>query len=256
MVTVRTVPFEALADAIGPDVAIVAFSAVRSDDGRVADLEAIRSAATSHGVLTLVDATQSAGWLPIDATEFDVVIAGAYKWLLSPRGTSFMSIRPGLIDDILPAHAGWYAGESPWESIYGGPLRLASSAAPVRSLSGVAVLGRDGARPRAHRVRLVSLRSMPTTSNWPIVAARRSAWCRSNSAIVSIEPPAGLDATSLGGIRASMRARTTPAAASTSTTPTTTWIGSWEQSESEPPIADHCRAPTFVRRCRCVSQYR
>lgn len=204
-VTVRTVPFEALADAIGPDVAIVAFSAVRSDDGRVADLEAIRRAATSHGVLTLVDATQSAGWLPIDAAEFDVVIAGAYKWLLSPRGTAFVSIRPGLIDDILPVHAGWYAGESPWESIYGGPLRLASSAR--RFDLSPAWLCWVGTAPALELITTVGVAAIHR-HNVELANRCRSAFgmVPSNSAIVSIEPPAGLDATSLGGIRASMRA--------------------------------------------------
>jgi len=204
-VTVRTVPFEALADAIGPDVAIVAFSAVRSDDGRVADLEAICSAATSQGVLTLVDATQSAGWLPLDATEFDVVIAGAYKWLLSPRGTAFMTIRPGLIDDILPAHAGWYAGESPWESIYGGPLRLASSAR--RFDLSPAWLCWVGTAPALELIATVGVAAIHA-HNVELANRCRSAFgmVPSNSAIVSIEPPAGFDAVSLGGIRASMRA--------------------------------------------------
>jgi selenocysteine lyase/cysteine desulfurase len=101
---------------------------VQSADGRVADLEAIRAAASANGVLTLVDATQAAGWFPIDATEFDFLVAGAYKWLLSPRGTAFMTVRPELIERILPLYAGWYAGDSPWESIYGPPLRLAPDA--------------------------------------------------------------------------------------------------------------------------------
>jgi len=125
---VEFVPLERLASSIRPDTDMVAFSAVQSADGRVADLGAIKAAAAANGVLTLVDATQAAGWFPIDATEFDFVVAGAYKWLLSPRGTAFMTVRPELIDRTLPLYAGWYAGDSPWESIYGAPLRLARDA--------------------------------------------------------------------------------------------------------------------------------
>jgi selenocysteine lyase/cysteine desulfurase len=125
---IEFVPLESLADAIEPGVDLVAFSAVQSSDGRVADLTAIESATRNNGVRSLVDATQAAGWLPIDATRFDFVVAGAYKWLLSPRGTAFLVVEPELVDQIQPLYAGWYAGESPWDSIYDAPLRLATDA--------------------------------------------------------------------------------------------------------------------------------
>ena len=127
-VTVRLVPASALANEIGPDVDVVAFSAVQMASGEVADLDAIAKAAETHGATTIVDATQAAGWLPLDGGRFDVVAAHAYKWLLSPRGTAFMAIRPGLLGSVVPHAAGWYAGEDPHESYFGPPLRLAESA--------------------------------------------------------------------------------------------------------------------------------
>ena len=125
---VEFVPLELLADSIGPGIAMVAFSAVQSADGRVADLDGIEAAARAHGTLTLVDATQAAGWLPLDARRFDFVVAGTYKWLLSPRGTAFITVRPEVLDRVKPLYAGWYSGKNPWESIYGAPLRLATDA--------------------------------------------------------------------------------------------------------------------------------
>ena len=58
-----------LIEAIGPGIDLVAVSAVQSADGRVVPggLEALASAATGHGCLTYVDATQAVGWLPFDA---------------------------------------------------------------------------------------------------------------------------------------------------------------------------------------------
>ena len=123
---IKTVPLEQLVSAINRGTDIVAFSAVQSADGRVADLMAIKEAASANETLTLVDATQAVGWLPLDATDFDFTVTGAYKWLLSPRGTAFMTVRPELLERVLPLYAGWYAGDAPWESIYGTPLRLAS----------------------------------------------------------------------------------------------------------------------------------
>jgi selenocysteine lyase/cysteine desulfurase len=125
---VRTVPLEALADAIDTDTTIVAFSLVQSSDGRLADVDAIEERAGHYGARLMVDATQATGWLPIDANRFDYMVVSAYKWLLSPRGTAFMTFSPTTDLTMTPSYAGWYAGEDPWESTYGTPLRLANSA--------------------------------------------------------------------------------------------------------------------------------
>ena len=125
---VRTIPIERLAAAVDSRTDLVAVSAVQSADGRLADLDAISSAAANYDALTLVDATQACGWLPLDAGRFSVVMTGGYKWLCHPRGTAFMTIAPELRDRIVPLAAGWYAGEHPWDTCYGTPLRLASDA--------------------------------------------------------------------------------------------------------------------------------
>lgn len=125
---VEIVPLDALAEAIDGTTALVAVSAVQSIDGRVADLDAIAAAASHHGALTCVDATQASGWLPLDAGRFDFFMASAYKWLLSPRGTSFMAVRPAAAERLRPHMAGWYAGDDPFETNYDAPLRLADDA--------------------------------------------------------------------------------------------------------------------------------
>lgn len=127
-VEVTEVPLEELAERIGPDTDLVAFSLVQSSDGRLADVEAILAAAERHQATTLADGTQAVGWLPVDARRFDHLVVSAYKWLLSPRGTAFMTVRPSRLAQVRPIAAGWFAGEDVWQSIYGGPLRLASSA--------------------------------------------------------------------------------------------------------------------------------
>lgn len=127
-VRVREVPLAGLADAVGPSTALVAFSAVQSRDGTVADLAAVRGAAARHGARTLVDLTQAVGWLPIAAGDFDMTVCGGYKWLLAPRGTAFLTLAGDAGDALVPHAAGWYAGDDRWTSIYGSPLRLASGA--------------------------------------------------------------------------------------------------------------------------------
>ncbi|MET9293009.1 aminotransferase class V-fold PLP-dependent enzyme [Streptomyces sp. NPDC003077] len=130
-IKLRTAPLAELAEAVRPGTALVAFSAVQALDGRVADLEAIRAAARAHGARTYVDATQAAGWLPLDAGRFDYLVCAAFKWLLCPRGTTFLAfgeeVGAGWSDHDegasaggpVPLHAGWVAGADPGESNYG-----------------------------------------------------------------------------------------------------------------------------------------
>ncbi len=127
-VQVELVALEALAEAVDARTALVAFSAVQSRDGRLADLDAVEAAARHHGARTLLDATQAAGWLPFDAARFDHVVCGGYKWLLGPRGTAFLATTPEARERLTPQLAGWYAAEEPMATLYGGPLRLAGDA--------------------------------------------------------------------------------------------------------------------------------
>jgi selenocysteine lyase/cysteine desulfurase len=125
--TLRLVPLDDVADAVRPGTALVAVSAAQSADGRVADLAAIRAAAGAHEALTLIDATQALGWMELPAGEWDYVVCNTYKWLLCPRGVSFLVVSPRGAELMRPAYAGWYAGDDPWENCYG-PVRLADDA--------------------------------------------------------------------------------------------------------------------------------
>ncbi len=127
-IEVRVVPLANLLDEIGPSTTLVAVSAAQSADGRVIDLDQLADLAETNNTLTYVDLTQAASWLSADADRFSITACGAYKWLCCPRGSGFMTVQPGIADRLTPVAAGWYAGEKPWESIYGPPLRLAQSA--------------------------------------------------------------------------------------------------------------------------------
>jgi selenocysteine lyase/cysteine desulfurase len=125
---VRTVPPAQLVNAIAEGVDAVAFSAVQMSSGEVAELDEIVAAAASVGAVTVCDATQALGWLPLRADRFDAVVCGAYKWLMSPRGSAFLTVSDRLLERAVPHSAGWYAGDDVHASYFGPPLRLASSA--------------------------------------------------------------------------------------------------------------------------------
>ncbi len=59
-------------------------------------------------------------------------------------------MRPEL--ELVPLHAGWYAGENPWTSVYGLPLRLAGAARGLDSSPvWLAHIGRCGGAALARR---------------------------------------------------------------------------------------------------------
>jgi selenocysteine lyase/cysteine desulfurase len=125
---VRTVPVAEVADAVADGAGAVAFSAVQMSNGEVADVDAILEAAAAVNAVTICDATQAVGWLPIDAGRFDALVCSAYKWLMSPRGTAFLTVSDRLLADAVPHSAGWFAGEDVHTSYFGPPLRIAHGA--------------------------------------------------------------------------------------------------------------------------------
>lgn len=187
-VTVRTVAQSELAGAIDSSVDWVAFSLVQSATGEVADVAAITSAAATHGVRTLSDVTQASGWLPFDASQFDVTVCSAYKWIMAPRGLAFMTVRPHMLAELTPHNAGWFAGADPWDSVYGAPLRLAADArrldvSPVWN----SFVGADVSMQLLHEVGVAAIHEHNVT-----LANRfreQVGMAPSNSAIVRVELP-------------------------------------------------------------------
>lgn len=204
-VVVRAVALDELAASLRPQTTLVAVSAVQSADGRVLDVDALVGAAAEHGVEVLLDTTQSCGWLRIDTSAVDYAVCGAYKWLLAPRGTAFLSVRPERMDAIAPHAANWYAGGDIWSSIYGTPLRLAADArrfdiSPAwLSWAGAApalelVASLDPAAVRDHDVGLAD------------AFLARLGLPSQGSAIVTVDAEGAADALAAAGVRAAVRA--------------------------------------------------
>jgi len=203
-VQVTTVAPSRLAEAIDADTDVVAFSAVQMSTGEVADLSAVRAAAAHHGARTIVDATQACGWLPIDASQFDAVACGAYKWLMSPRGTAFMAVGDELLETIVPHTAGWYGGQDVHESYFGPPLRLAHDAR--RLDTSPAWFSWVGTEPA---LKLINEIGIDAIHDHDLALANRFrsglGLEPSNSAIVSLDLPGAAAALERAGVVAAVR---------------------------------------------------
>jgi selenocysteine lyase/cysteine desulfurase len=199
---VTTVPPDRIADAIDGRTAAVAFSIVQSATGEIAPVDDIVDAARANDALVVADATQAVGWLPVDASRFDVLVCAAYKWLTAPRGAAFCYVGEAARDRIRPSAAGWYSSGA--HAYYGRPLRLASSArrfdvspawicyvgaAPALELLNDIGIERVGAHDVALAERFLTGLGLPPTG----------------SAIVSVDLPGALEKLEAAGVHATMR---------------------------------------------------
>lgn len=103
---------DALLEALhGPDVAVLALSAVQFASGWRAPLESFGEICRTRDILFVVDAIQGVGVVPIDvrAAHIDVLAAGAQKWLCSPFGSGFAYVRSSLCRLHEPELPGWLA---------------------------------------------------------------------------------------------------------------------------------------------------
>lgn len=77
-----------------PPVGLASISSVHWSDGGLIDLEQVAAALRRHGALFLIDATQSAGVLPMDVKSLDpdFVLFPTYKWLIGPYGRAFLYV--------------------------------------------------------------------------------------------------------------------------------------------------------------------
>jgi selenocysteine lyase/cysteine desulfurase len=202
--TVTTLPPSEIAGAIDARTDLVALSAVQMSSGEVADLDAIAAAAAHHGALTLVDATQACGWLPLDASRFSAVVCSAYKWLMSPRGTAFMVVGDALQETMVPHSAGWYAGADVHASYFGRPLRLATDAR--RFDTSPAWFSWVGTQPALELVNRIGVQSV---YDHDVALANRFraglGLAASNSAIVCVDVPDAAERLQRAGIQAAMR---------------------------------------------------
>ncbi len=202
---VRTVPPSRLAEALGDGADVAAFSPVQMSSGEVADLEAIAAAADGTGAITICDATQALGWLPVDAGRFDAVVCAAYKWLMSPRGSALLAVSDRLLERAIPHSAGWYAGEDVHASYFGPPLRLASSARRL-DLS-PAWFSWVGTQPALELVEQIGVEAIHAHDLGLANRFRAGLGLEpSNSAIVSAEVPDAAQRLQRAGIVAALRA--------------------------------------------------
>ncbi len=106
-----------LVELIDDNTAVVAISHVEFGSGQRYDLQRLAEVAHFHGALLVVDATQSAGAVPIDVSRdgVDILVTAGYKWLCGPFGVAVMYIAPHLQTRFEPGLAGFRSHRDMWD---------------------------------------------------------------------------------------------------------------------------------------------
>lgn len=98
--------YEDIEAAIRPETRAIVCTHASNLTGNVLDIDTIGAIAHRHGLLCIVDASQTAGALPIDMrkTPADVLCFTGHKSLMGPQGTGGLAIRSGV--EIRPFKSG------------------------------------------------------------------------------------------------------------------------------------------------------
>jgi cysteine desulfurase/selenocysteine lyase len=95
--------------AMTPRTRVISVSHVRFDDGSILDASLLAAACKEHGILLVLDVSQSCGAIPMDVRGLgaDFVVCAGYKYLLSPFGTGFLWVKPQNADLLRPGPYNW-----------------------------------------------------------------------------------------------------------------------------------------------------
>lgn len=107
----------AISSLIDQNTSVVCISHTEFSNGHTYDLHVLAELAHKKDAILVVDATQSAGAIPIDVEKdkIDVLVTGAYKWLCAPFGSAFMYIRHNLAKKLNPGLVGFRSHKNMWD---------------------------------------------------------------------------------------------------------------------------------------------
>jgi len=160
---------DTLIEAIDENTAVVAVSSVQYATGTIVDISRLRRSTAQVGARLIVDATQAAGAMPVDAAAWDAdaVVASGYKWLGGHGGVALAIMSPLLLDQIPPL-PGWMGASDPFGfdatsvSLANDARRYTQSTMSYASMAGLTVaveqlLSLGEARIEAHARKLAAM---------------------------------------------------------------------------------------------------
>jgi selenocysteine lyase/cysteine desulfurase len=160
---------DTLIEATDESTSVVAVSSVQYATGTVVDISRLRQRTVKVGARLIVDATQAAGAMRVDAAAWDAdaVVASGYKWLGGHGGVA-LAIMSSVLLEQMPALPGWMGASNPFQfdatsvSLANDARRYTQSTMSYVSLAGLVVaveqlLSLGEARIEAHARSLAAM---------------------------------------------------------------------------------------------------
>ena len=182
---------DAVRAALTPATRLVALTHGSNVLGVVNDAAALGEAAMGHGAILLLDASQTAGVVPIDvqAAQVDLVAFPGHKGCFGPMGTGALYVRPGIVLRAFREGGTGFGAESELQP-EAMPFHLEGGTPNAHGLAGLAAglefLEREGvAKIGAHERDLAlcfaeEARRIPGVTVWSArTPAKQSGPCRS-----------------------------------------------------------------------------
>ena len=103
-----------IASLITPRTRLILLSHVTCTTGQLFPAKEISQLARSKGIWFALDGAQAPVCVPFDITEIgvDFYTCSAHKWLMGPKRTGFIYVRPGMIDALRPTTVGGGSSQS------------------------------------------------------------------------------------------------------------------------------------------------
>lgn len=92
---------------------LVALASCHFISGYRLDYTAVSSSLRDRNIMFCLDAIQTVGAFPMQASQIDFLAADAHKWLLGPCGAGIMYVRESLQERLTPPIYGWHNVRSP-----------------------------------------------------------------------------------------------------------------------------------------------
>lgn len=117
---------ENIINALDPAISVVSLTHVHANTGATIDLDRLGATCAENGSYLVVDGSQAAGAIELDASRADIYVATGYKWLLAGFGIAAVS-RSERFDDNSAGRLRGYA--NPTAGLQTGHRNLAGAAA-------------------------------------------------------------------------------------------------------------------------------